>query len=505
MKKNAFLNIFCTILSQIVIIASGLIVPRLLLDTFGSETNGLISSLNQFLNYIALVEGGLGSVVLASLYSPLAKKDNKKLNGVLKASYNFFKKISYIFLIYALLLGVVYPFIINTNFSWIYIFSLTLILSISLFVQYCFSITYKLLLQADQKMYIVQLMQIFTTIFNLIIVYVVIIKFPNIHLLKLLSSLVFIVQPIFYNYYVKKNYNINLNVDPDSKSLSQRWSCFGQNLAYFIHSNTDIAVLSIFTNLKIVSVYSVYLMVISHIKSFYKSFSHAFTPIIGKSIALNDIEKANNYFNLYEFIVINVSSVIFGCCIFLLPSFCMIYTNGITDANYYQPVFSTLLIISELLYILREPYIAVIYSASKFKETSKSSYIEAILNIIISIIFVSKYGLIGVAIGTLIAMLYRLIYLVFYVSKNVINRPKILFFKRLFILVVSISISTLIANKLVTNSYDNILKWVSNGFVCLFIYLLSVIIISFIFDKKTFVSFINILTKRRKEMNLKNE
>lgn len=68
---------------------SGLIVPRLILSTFGSEANGLVSSLTQFLNYISLVEGGIGSVVLTALYSPLAKKDNSKLSGVLKAAENF--------------------------------------------------------------------------------------------------------------------------------------------------------------------------------------------------------------------------------------------------------------------------------------------------------------------------------------------------------------------------------------------------------------------------------
>ena len=77
MRKKTFLNIFCSTMAQLVTIISGLIVPRLLLSTFGSEANGLVSSLTQFLNYISLVEGGLGSVVLAALYLPLAKKTIK--------------------------------------------------------------------------------------------------------------------------------------------------------------------------------------------------------------------------------------------------------------------------------------------------------------------------------------------------------------------------------------------------------------------------------------------
>ena len=143
------MNILCTTLSQLVTIASGLIVPRLLLSTFGSEANGLVSSITQFLNYIALVEGGIGSVVLASLYKPLAESNNNKLSRVLKASNRFFNQIAFIFLGYTIVLGCVYPFLINSDYSWVYVFSLTLILAVGSFVQYCFSITYKLLLQAE--------------------------------------------------------------------------------------------------------------------------------------------------------------------------------------------------------------------------------------------------------------------------------------------------------------------------------------------------------------------
>lgn len=82
MKKKVMLNVGCTMLCQLVTFISGLIVPRLILSTFGSEANGLVSSITQFLNYIALVEGGIGSVVLTALYGPLAKKDDRKISSV---------------------------------------------------------------------------------------------------------------------------------------------------------------------------------------------------------------------------------------------------------------------------------------------------------------------------------------------------------------------------------------------------------------------------------------
>ena len=65
-------NVITTIFYQLVTVAYGLIVPRLVLSSFGSEVNGLTSSLSQFLNYIILQEGGLSGVIMAALYKPLA-------------------------------------------------------------------------------------------------------------------------------------------------------------------------------------------------------------------------------------------------------------------------------------------------------------------------------------------------------------------------------------------------------------------------------------------------
>ena len=100
MKKKVMLNVGCTMLCQLMTFISGLIVPRLILSTFGSEANGLVSSITQFLNYISLVEGGIGSVVLTALYGPLAKKDDRKISSILKAAENFFRQIASIFVVY---------------------------------------------------------------------------------------------------------------------------------------------------------------------------------------------------------------------------------------------------------------------------------------------------------------------------------------------------------------------------------------------------------------------
>ena len=497
MKKNAIVNIVASIIAQVITILCGLIVPRLLLSTFGSEANGLVASLTQFLNYIALVEGGLGSVVLTALYGPLAKKDNKEMSKVLSATNHFFKQIAIIFVIYVVVLSLTYPFIVKTSFSRLYIASLTVILAISLFIQYFFSITYKLLLQADQRMYIVQIVQIVSTITNLIVVYITIKVWPNLHVVKLLSTLLFVAQPIVFSNYVNKHYTIDRNIKFNKEDLPDRWSCFGQNLAYFIHENTDTVVLSLFTNLRLVSVYSVYFLVVNHLKSFFKSFSHAFAPMIGKAIAIDDQKNAIKYFDIYEYIVSSVATIVYGATIYLLPSFVMIYTKGIRDADYYQPIFSTIIVLAEMVYSIRDPYVSVVYAAGKFKETALSAYLEAVINIILSVALVKKFGLIGIAVGTLVGMLYRMIYLIYYIRKYLLVRPVFRTFKRCIISACTIYLSFLIMKVVGDTGLSSIIIWVKNGILSVCIYMLVLLLLNLVFDRKTTLSMIEMLKMKR--------
>lgn len=497
MKKKAFINILVSITAQIITVLCGLIVPRLLLGTFGSEANGLVTSLTQFLNYIAIVEGGLGSVVLTALYGPLANKNNESISKVLATAHQFFKQIAYIFVAYVAVLSFVYPFVIKSSFSWVYIASLTIILAISLLIQYFFSITYKLLLQADQRMYVVQVVQIITTIANFLVVFVALKIWPDLHIVKLLSALLFAVQPIIYSNYVKKHYTIDKSIKVDRNSLPDRWSCFGQNFAFFIHENTDTVVLSVFTNLKVVSVYSVYFLVVNHLKSFFKSFSHAFAPMIGKAIALQDEENAIKYFNIYEYVVSSVATVVFGAAIYLLPSFVMLYTKGITDADYYQPVFSTIIVLAEMIYSIRDPYVSVVYAAGKFKETARSAYIEAGINIVLSVLLVTRYGLIGIAIGTFAGMLYRMIYLIYYIRRYILSRPVFQTIKRMCISVVTIIVSCALMRLIDTVGSPNVMQWIRNGIISVCVFSIVLLVLNIVFDRRSTLHMIEMLKRRK--------
>lgn len=90
-NKATLLNMISGLILQLFTLVSGFILPKIILIYFGSEVNGLVSSLNQFLSYITLVEGGITGVIVANLYKPIVDQDNQKISSVLITAIDFIK------------------------------------------------------------------------------------------------------------------------------------------------------------------------------------------------------------------------------------------------------------------------------------------------------------------------------------------------------------------------------------------------------------------------------
>lgn len=417
---NTKKNLVSALIYQFAVILSGLILPRLIIGTFGSDVNGLVSSMTQFLGFTSLLEGGLGAVVLAELYLPIENRDNKLIDSILSSCRNFFRRISVFFVIFTFILMLLFPVLIANGFDFYYTSSLLFIISINTLCQYLFSITYKLLLQADQKVYICNITSTITILVNLILTIIIIIIFPSIHLVKLGSSVAFLIQPIIYEHYVKKYYKIKLNCNDEYK-LENRWSGFSQNLAHFINMNTDIILLSIFVSFKEVSVYSVYMLALNALRQIISAISNSYQSNLGKYNALDNRIKVLQMFQKFESSLWFLSTILFCTCLLLINPFVKLYTLNVSDANYYRPIFAIIMTIAQFIYCGRESYRLLILSGGKFKETNFGSIMEAIINLVISVILVCFIGIEGVAIGTFVAIAYRLVYFLCYLKNNLIN------------------------------------------------------------------------------------
>ena len=498
-KKIIIKNIVVSLSLQFVTIISGFVLPKIILTYFGSEVNGLVSSINQILNYVQLLEGGLSGVVMAALYKPLAENDSKKISGIINATRSFFKQIGCIYVVYIALVGFVYPILKQTGFSYLYSVALVWVLGLNLFIQYFFSLTYRILLNADRKVYFVSFTQILIITANLVGVCICAKLFGDILLIKLYSGLIFFVQPLLYGRYVKKSYKLNKRVPNDTVALKQRWDGFGINLAYFIHTNTDIVILTFFSSFSDISVYSVYFMVVSALKNIIISISSSIVPSFGKVWASGNMKEINDFFDQYEFGMSFITTLFFSCGIVLLTPFVGVYTIGINDANYCQWSFGIVLTLAEMVYCFREPYVSVTYASGQFKKVAKYAYVEAGLNIGISLLLIRSWGIIGVATGTLFSMIYRMFCHGYYLKNNILMRSVWKFFKCVCMFSIATFISCMIAKLICDLSVGSYFDWIILGIKVFCIVFGVTLVISYIGYRNQMMNIISGIIKKIKK------
>lgn len=494
-SKKAIINIISSLILQVVTVICGFIVPRLIIKSFGSSVNGLVTSITQFLAYITLLESGFGPVVKSILYKPIANKNKEEIEKILKASEKFFRTISYIFIAYIGILCCVLPFVVSEEFDKLYTLSLVAIISISTFAEYYFGMTYKLYLQAEQKTYITSFIQIGTTILNTIMIVLLIYFGSSIQIVKLASAVIFVFRPIMQNLYVKKKYNINLKNVNEEYKIKQKWNGLAQHIASVIHNNTDAVVLTLFANTIEVSVYSIYLLVVNGIKKLVQAFTGGIDASFGDMLAKNEKENLNRSFKTYELFYFTLITIIYSCTLLLILPFVKVYTNGITDANYYRPIFAYLLVISEFMWTIRLPYSSITLAAGHFKETMKGAWVECGVNIVLSVILVFKYGIVGVAIGTLVAMIIRTIEFMYHTSKYILERSCWYTFKRLIIIAIEVIIIVIICNLIPNINITNYITWALQAVIIAVISSVIVITINCLIYKDDVKGLINLIKR----------
>ena len=415
---------------------------------FGSEVNGLVHSITQFLAYITLLESGFGPVVKSILFKPIANKDKRTIEDILKTSEKFFRKIAYIFIVYILILCVAFPIMFSNEFDTIFTLSLVVIIAVSTFAEYYFGMTYKLFIDAEQKKYVLSGIQIGTVIFNTIAVIVLLQFGASIQVVKLASCFIFILRPLLQNLYVKKKYKINLKNAKDDYKIEQKWEGLAQHIAFVVHKNTDIIILTLCTKLADVSIYSVYVIVINALKNVTQSFIGGVDSALGDMLAKGEQDKLNKSFKTYEGYYLTIATIIFSSTMFLITPFISLYTKGVTDANYIVPDFAIILVLAEFVWAIRQPYNDLVKVACHFKQTRVGAWVEAISNIVISLILVWKMGIVGVAIGTLFAMAFRTIEFMYHTSKYILNRSIWEPIKRIIVIAMQVGLLALIINLL---------------------------------------------------------
>lgn len=496
-NKKLIKNIIISLLQQVVTIICGLILPKTIIKTYGSSTNGLINSITQFLTYISIVEAGVGTVVKSLLYKPIAEKNKNDIEKILKSAQNFYRTIALIFFVYIIILCIIYPQIVSNDYDINFTRKLIIIIAISSFMEYFTGVIYALFLQANQQKYIISIIQTISLILNTIVTILLIKMGYSIIIVEIVSSCIFIIRPIIQKIYVEKKYKIKVAKIVEKYVIKQKRDAFAHQLAYVVHNTVDVFLITFFLGTLQVSVYTIYRLVVEGIKKTVKTIMSGVDDFFGNIFAKEKYEEMNKKFTMYEFIYFTIITILYNLCLVLIIPFVSIYTKGIVDTNYYQPLFAIILTLSEFIWAIRYPVNELINAVGHFKQTKNMALLEAGINLVISIALVNKLGLIGVAIGTFAAMLIRGIYMIYYFSKNILKRSIKIDLKFIVTIIIETIILTIIGlicnGKIVLNNY---IEWVLFAGIYGIFTTIFVISINIILNKKLAKEMFNYLKEK---------
>ena len=466
--KKFLYNSMSTALYQAIVMIAGFITPRFMLVHYGSEINGLVSSINQFITYFNLVEAGLGSAAVYSLYKPLADNDHKRINAIVSAAKHFYYVSGAVFAVLVVALAAVYPsFAKVENMPYVIISFLVIALSSKSFLDFFSLAKYRVILTADQKTYVISLASTVHIILNTLVIVVLSMRNVNVLILYIVAIIPLVVRTLILSFYVKKNYKyLNYNEDPDNSALDKRWDALFLQIVQAVQVGAPTVIATVFTSLKTVSVYSIFNMVMNGINSLLNIFQNGLSASFGDLIAR----------------IYTVAAV-------MLQFFVNIYTSKVTDVNYNQPLLAILFVVNGLLYNIKTPQGMLVISAGLYKETRWQSLTQALIAVIMGILLAIPFGLYGIMTALSLSNLYRVIDLLFFIPKNVTHMKVSESVVRIIRLLI-VSVICFIPSMFIKIAVSNFLVWAVYAIIYTIFITLILAIESLLFDRECLFSLI---------------
>lgn len=392
--RSIFYNSSASIINQIIVLISGFLVPRILLTYYGSDMNGLVSSITQFISYFNIVEAGLGGAAIFSLYKPIAEKNHILISKIVSTTTKLYYQVGAVFLFFVLLLSLFYPLVIKTNLlSSLEISILIFVLGMKGVIDFFSLARFRALLTADKRIYVVLNVMSISQILNIIIIVLMAIFKANIVLIYTLALGPLAFRSIVLYLYVRKKYPyIDYTEKKDSKLLNNRWDVLYLNIVQAAQSGAPTMIATFTVGLAQVSVYSIYNVVFSGVNMLFSVLTNSLMANFGELIAKNSLEKLQKLYGCFEFVYTQVIAIVYGVTLIVLIPFINLYTGGIENSQYIVPVGAFLFVVNGFSYNIKSPQGMMIMAAGHYKETRMQSSIQAGILIIFGILLSIRGG-----------------------------------------------------------------------------------------------------------------
>lgn len=416
--KKTFYNFICEVVPLIIVSLLGIFKLKIFIQSLGTEVLGLYQLFSQIMVYVALVDGGLTSAILYALYKPNVEGNDKKISQILSGAKKVFSLIGALMFGIAAIVAYIVPFFIkNFSFNYMYIVLAFTLFSLSNIIAYFF-VPYTTLYEVKEKKYVVSLATQSGQILQNILEIVLLLRGFSFISILIMHSIVKLASNLIIYFKYKKEYP-QYSVkekEKDTNFSKQIKHLMVHKINGLISYNIDVLIISKLLGLTSVAIYSTYNYIINMLRQILDKISGSMIAIIGNSLTEN-IKQAKKVFNELNSMMYFIAIIICVPLTFALDSFINIWYEGEIYTNFFIAISFSLYLFG---FIIKTPITTYVTSAGLFKETKKCAITDSVVNLVLSLILVYKFGISGVIIGTAISVL-----IAEYIMKNIIIHKQI--------------------------------------------------------------------------------
>lgn len=402
--KNVKKNIIWGNIGNVVLMALSFISRTIFVYSLGAGLLGVNGLFTNILGVLSFSELGIGTAMNYSLYKPIANNEKETVKSLMRFYKKAYRIVAFIVALAGVLLLPFLDYLVNTDipikeikiYYLVYLFN-----SVS-----SYFVTYKTAyIYAIQKNYIVTNINTIGQSVIYISQSIALLFHCNFLVYLLIQALVCLIQKIITVVYINFKFPLlteKAALPVPEKTKNELWKNVKALIVHKIGDvsvhQTDNIIISAFISTTIAGLISNYTTLVNVISGFTNIIFNSFTASFGNLVVKETKEKQREIFDIYNFIgfwIYGFSTVAF---ITLTQSFITLWLgNGMTVDNLTMVLYYIAFYLSGMSFTVYNFKIA----AGIFNEDKWLAFIQAVVNLVVSIAAVKIIGLPGVYIGTI--------------------------------------------------------------------------------------------------------
>lgn len=366
--------------------------------------NGLFTDVLSILNFAEL---GIGTAMVFSMYEPAARDDEQKLARLMNLYKWMYRAVAVSVLLFGLVLLPFLPYLIKGGEGIEHITLIYMIYVLGSASSYLLS--YKnSIYQAYQKGYICAGWSMACECIKTVSQITVLLLTRNFILYLAVQQAIQFLPNIMVSRMVDKEfpYLKECHELPEREERNGILKNIGamsmHKLSTIIVRNTDSLLMSSFIGLATVGLYSNYRLVINALNNLMGKFAVAFSGSIGNFAVMENSDRLYKIYKEMDFMFFVMSAYLTGGLMMLFNPFITLLFGG----RYCFPMTTVMVIVAEF-YITRMRQTNLLFREvmGLFWNDRYKAVAESIINLVVSLALVQRYGVVGIIGGTIISSL----------------------------------------------------------------------------------------------------